>query len=128
MTNNSKLWQLRAGIITEGEYQDSMEEEYTPAPFGSPHGKNSSTFDGPKDPKMFTPDGEVDKAVTSASQLGKKFMDTSKDVRNQGSVISGGEADMVSKTMDQLIDFAADPKNKTAILQRIRKFIQQQRG
>lgn len=26
MTNETKLWQLRAGLITEGEYMDAMEE------------------------------------------------------------------------------------------------------
>lgn len=113
--NEAKLWQLRAGLITESEYQEAV-EEIGPGQNPVPMAAGSSA------------DGEVDKPATSVSQLGKKFMDTSKDIRSQGSVINGGEAAILDKTMDQLIALAADPKNKTAILQRISGFIQKIKG
>jgi len=118
MTHNSKLWQLRAGIITEGEYQDSMEEApYTPVPFGDPHGKNPNT-------KMFTPDGEVgvDKPATSAAALGTDLIKKGQDVRKTSAGIESGEASNIDNITSLLLQAARD-KRTAFVLPTIAKFI-----
>lgn len=113
MTNETKLWQLRAGIITEGEYVDSMEELGTSAE--NPVRTTSSVIGG-------------NKPATSASQLGADVIKKGQDMKKQGNVIQGGEAAELDNIIDQLVTMASDPKNRAVTFQRIKKFIQQMKG
>ena len=66
MTNNSKLWQLRAGIITEGEYQDSMEELNPPT---VPSTKATTNTTVPGDVKNLAKAQSAATAVQSRAKL-----------------------------------------------------------
>lgn len=124
--NEAKLWQLRAGLITEGEYQDSMEEAL---PFGSPHGKSSSTFDAQKEPKMFTPDGEVGtefKPATTAQAFIAHLLDIIKELRdNKNDVrknLQTAELVQLDTLLNKMLTAAKDPANKAVDIKAIGNF------
>ena len=109
MTNNPKLWQLRAGIITEGEYQDSMEEN-TPVPFGDPHGKNPNTT-------MFTPDGEVGtefKPATTTQAFASHLLQIGKELKNNDvrKNLQTAELVQLDTLLNKMLTAAKDPANK----------------
>lgn len=95
MTNETKLWQRRAGLITEDEYQESMDEMDT---------------------------GE-EKPVTSASALATDFIKTAADVRKAGSDITGLEPQMVDTIVDKLLKISKESNQASTILKAIDKFI-----
>lgn len=96
MTNETKLWQLRAGLITEGEYQESLEE-----------------FNLEKKP------------ATSTGQLAADFIGKAKDIRQSNQDITGTEPSLISKIADKLLSIAKSQeiKNSSSILIAIDRFI-----
>lgn len=96
MTNETKLWQLRAGLITEGEYQESLEE-----------------FNLEKKP------------ATGTGQLAADFIGKAKDIRQSNQDITGTEPSLISKIADKLLSIAKSQeiKNSSSILIAIDRFI-----
>lgn len=122
--NEAKLWQLRAGLITEGEYQESMEEA---VPF-APHGKSSSTFDAPKEPKMFTPDGEVGtefKPATTPQAFAAHLVQIAGELRKNNDVrknLQTAELVQLDTLLNKMLTAAKDPANKAVDIKAIGSF------
>jgi len=101
--SESKLWQLRAGIITESEYQENIKEE-----------------DPPGDQPAPTTQGAVPekKPVTSASQLAVDIIDKAKELKSSAEGLQGGEIQRLDIIFDKLLD-AARKNNFAAALSQI---------
>lgn len=94
--SESKLWQLRAGIITESEYRENIKELKTVEEL-------APTAQGAVPEK---------KPVTSASQLAVDIIDKAKELKASTEGLQGGEIQRLDTIFDKLI--AAARKNNFA--------------
>lgn len=114
MTNETKLWQLRAGLITEGEYQEAIDmEEAMPAPAATPAAPAQAQGLGDQKP------------ATTTTGLAQKLINVVKQLRTDteyAKKLSPTEITQLDLLINKLLGVAADPANNTPGMRAVQSF------